>query len=167
MDNALHRITDRLHLTDERGSERWQEWKKERQLKAYSEHAPARLGYGYPTPTRPRALTFTKDGVPQRPGALSYSKSRLLSLPAEIRMLIWEYTFGGNLIAIYLYKKRSVAHGLIDETNSHITQEDLPVHIDSIRQAVNLPGTADGNGKRPPRPNSLGVLAALRTCRTM
>jgi hypothetical protein len=167
MDNALHRITDHLHSTDECGSERWQEWKKERQLKAYSEHAPARLGYGYTTPTRPRALTFTKDGFPQRPGASSDSKSRLLSLLAEIRILIWEYTFGGNLIAIYLHKKRRVAHGLVDETNSQITQEDLPFHIDSIRTAVDLPSTTDGNSKRPTRSNRLGVLAALRTCRTM
>jgi hypothetical protein len=90
-----------------------------------------------------------------------------MSLPAEIRLLIWEYTFGNHLIAIYIQKKGRVTHGLVDETNSRITQEDLPVHLESIRGAVVMPGTADGTNERSPHSNKLGVLAALRTCRTM
>ena len=170
MADALHWMTDRLHLTDERGSRRWQEWKKERQLKAYSEHAPGlspfeRVQTRLPG-KRPRALTFTADGVPRRSGTSSQPKCRLLNLPAEIRLLIWEFAFGGNLVAIFFNKKGRVAHCLVDATNSQITQEDLPVDISSICEAVDTPDTA-GHSERPSHPTKLGVMAALRTCRTM
>ena len=171
MADALHWMTDRLHLTDERGSRRWQEWKKERQLKAYSEHAPGLTPFSrVPTrlpQNRPRALTFTGDGVPRRSGASYQPKSRLLNLPAEIRLLIWELAFGGNLVAIYFNKKGRVAHSLVDDTNCRITHEDLPVDIASIRHAVHMPGTASQISEWSPHPNKLEVMAALRTCRTM
>jgi hypothetical protein len=171
MADALHWMTDHLHLTDDRGSRRWQEWKKERQLKAFSEHAPGLTPFSrVPTrlpQNRPRALTFTGDGVPRRFGALHKPKSRLLNLPAEIRLLIWEFAFGGNLVTIYFNKKGRVAHSLIDERNSWITQEDLPVDKASIRHAVDMLGTPGQNSEQSPHPNKLGVMAALRTCRTM
>jgi hypothetical protein len=171
MADALHWMTDRLHLTDERGSRRWQEWKKERQLKAYSEYPPG-LSPFERVPTRlpqnrPRALTFTGNGVSRRSETLYQPKSRLLNLPAEIRLLIWEFAFGGNLVVILFNKKGRVTHGLVDQKNSQITQGDLPVDISSICDVVDTPGSAGQNSERPPHPNKLGVMAALRTCRTM
>ena len=41
----------------------------------------------------------------------------LSSLPSEVRVMIWDYTFGGNLIVLYR-GRRHLTHTLLGENNS-------------------------------------------------
>ena len=68
--------------------------------------------------SRSRALPIARE---QSPGDTSHPrpKGRLLSLPPEIRILVWERAFGGRCIAIYRDHNR-LTHCLVDETNSRM-----------------------------------------------
>lgn len=142
-------------------------WKEQRKRKqqhhAYYEyqHPPLALL----PPVRPRALTISKDGYSEGSISPKFSESRLLSLPPEIRLLIWEWAFGGNLIALYRDDDR-LTHGLLCDTNSQVPGRDIPLDTGTIRNAVmQLPGSPPKPFKNPPRPIKLRALALLQSCR--
>lgn len=93
-------------------------------------------------------------------------RSKLLSLPPEIRLLIWEYTVGGNFIAIY-FLDGYLAHGLLDETNTLLPGKDVPLRYDTMMDMLShLPGDPYENDIRP-RPRRHNFLSLFRTCRLM
>jgi hypothetical protein len=67
---------------------------------------------------RPRVLTMEQARHDKH---MNYSspQSRLMSLPSELRTMIWEQAIGCQYIAIYREKDR-MAHCLLDESNSQI-----------------------------------------------
>lgn len=94
-------------------------------------------------------------------------RGRLLSLPAELRLMIWEYTFGGNCIALYRNEGRLV-HTLLDESNSQEPARDFPVQPGTIKDALGLSRSKQlKHGDKLYRPSTLGVLAVLQSCRSM
>ncbi|KAF2649620.1 hypothetical protein K491DRAFT_762285 [Lophiostoma macrostomum CBS 122681] len=93
----------------------------------------------------------------------SSSTSRLLSLPAEVRTIIWNHAVGGNKIAIFRENNR-LAHCILDEENSQtpevlfsISPLSVPVVVRSIR----------GTFEEPRRRCKSNTLALMKTCRTV
>jgi hypothetical protein len=86
-----------------------------------------------------------------------------LNLPAEVRVVVWELTFGGHIIGMFGNEDGRLTHALIDDGNSKFVPEDAPVTLDSIRKEVKVL-----YGFSKPRPKkTLRVLAALISCRSM
>jgi len=94
--------------------------------------------------------------------------SRLLSLPAEIRILIWKYAFGGNFVALYLGVGGRLTHSLLDETNSATTAENVPIQIETVANAVvRVPKAPRRHSKPRLQATKLSALALLQSCRLM
>lgn len=87
-------------------------------------------------------------------------------LPVEIRIMIWQYAFGGKLIAVYR-EHGHLTHTLIDQTNSYDITEGDAVTPMSIQESLERLPNDSRNQKRSPRATTLGVLGSLRSCRTM
>lgn len=97
----------------------------------------------------------------------TFSESKLLSLPAEVRLLIWEITFGGNFVALYRVRGR-LLHTLLDNHNSQATTQDVAVGSDTIRAALlQLPGTTREDSKRVTSLTRLKAMGALLSCPLM
>jgi hypothetical protein len=94
--------------------------------------------------------------------------SRLLHLPAEIRLLIWEHAIGGSLVALYRTQNRRLSHIVLDDTNSWIPGENIPVQAHTIKIAVvQLAGSKRNRDGHPPHSVKLDALAVLRSWRSM
>lgn len=120
---------------------------------------PARL----PEP-RHRALTVSESILAY---GSNLATSRLLGLPTDLRFLIWEYTFGGNIVALY-GQNQSPTHCILDHTNSIISDIDEPQHPKTMKNSVGLLQPYQRNlSEAPAYQNKLKVLAALQSCRTM
>lgn len=165
MDASLDWVRSRWDNSVGRVLARKRRRKREQYIKAYCDHQCSSLE---PLPqARPRALSISKSEHPPRNVAPILPGNRLLSLPPEIRLLIWEYAFGGNLIAIYRNSNR-LTHGLLDDVNSRVTERDIPLNPLTIRNAANLlPGSPYEGDDNSPRPNRLKLLALLQSCRLM
>ncbi|KAF2687316.1 hypothetical protein K458DRAFT_469179, partial [Lentithecium fluviatile CBS 122367] len=89
--------------------------------------------------------------------------SNILNLPPEIRLLIWEFAFGGNFIAIYKEECR-FTHCLLNDSNSQ-SGMDVPIRIGSIPDAATqLYGPLPKHYSYPTRPNKFKVPGLLRSC---
>jgi len=85
----------------------------------------------------------------------------LLSLPAEVRVMIWDYTFGGNLVVLYR-GRRHLTHTRLGDNNSQVTTQDVAITPETIDRALKqLPGTTRVNPKRITSSNKLKGLAQL------
>jgi hypothetical protein len=116
---------------------------------------------------RPRKLSTSTTSPSQTDTSSPLLNNPLLSLPAEIRALIWEHAFGGNLIAIFRDNGR-LTHTLLDESNSQVCISDVPVQLETIRAAVTpLQKNTTRRGKRLQQSTKLNMLASLQCCRTM
>lgn len=94
-------------------------------------------------------------------------RTKLLTLPAEVRFLIWEHVFGGHLIALYRDNRR-LTHTLLNDKNSRIGAANIPVNIDSIHTELTLLARHPHNkAKKVTRVHKLRALAALQSCRSM
>jgi hypothetical protein len=115
----------------------------------------------------PRKLSLCVNSdwqIEARPYSL---ENKLLSLPAEVRTLIWEHAFGGHLIAIYRDNGR-LTHTVLDENNATVCANDMPVRLETIKKAVMyLPGGTTQTGRMPQVSTKLNILALLQCCRTM
>src|SRR4051812_41008147 len=60
-------------------------------------------------------VTEFGSGQPPRTGVPTSPGSRLLNLPTEIRLLVWECVLGGNLLALYRDDRGRLAHILLDK----------------------------------------------------
>lgn len=118
-------------------------------------------------PKRSRRHTSTKAIRMQLGMPSASSESKLLSLPTEVRFLIWQYTFGGNLIALYRVRRR-LTHTLLGDHNSQATIGHVAITPESIKRALEqLPGTTRENPKEITSSKKLRVLAPLQSCRSM
>jgi len=116
---------------------------------------------------RPRSPNIREGDHSTKSNNASQSKSRLLALPLEIRLLIWECAVGGNLIALYRDGGR-LTHSLVDGTNSPEPGRDIPIRTESILDEATLMfGSTHAHGTNLPPAHTLRVLAMLQTCWTM
>jgi hypothetical protein len=81
-------------------------------------------------------------------GDTSQGRSRILNLPAEIRIMTWELSFGGHIIGMFCDEDGRLTHGLIDDGNSKLVSEDAPVTLKSVREEVKILHGSSGK----PRP---------------
>jgi hypothetical protein len=95
-------------------------------------------------------------------------KSRLLSLPAEIRLVVWEYALGGNIIAVYRAQDRRLRHVVLDDTNSWTPGEDFPIQARTIEDAVmRLPQSMRQHENYLSRSTRLQGFTLLQSSRSM
>lgn len=95
-------------------------------------------------------------------------ESRLLHLPAEIRLLIWEHAIGRSLVALYRTQNCRLSHIVLDDTNSWISGENIPVQAHKIKNAVvHVAGSKRNRDGHPPHSAKLNALALLQSCRSM
>ncbi|KAF2649622.1 hypothetical protein K491DRAFT_762286 [Lophiostoma macrostomum CBS 122681] len=92
--------------------------------------------------------------------------SRLLALPPEVRMIIWEFTLGGRRLALFRDHGR-LMHRTLDSTNSEMPGELFSINQKSVLSVARRVG---GQGwlrvrakPQPPAPSQ--ILALPRTCR--
>jgi hypothetical protein len=91
----------------------------------------------------------------------SSSTSKLLALPAEVRIMIWCYVTGGRRIAIFRDNRR-LTHCILDGSNSQTPGVMFNVGPSSVLSVVrNIRGDFD----EPPRPRRSSTLALMKTCR--
>jgi hypothetical protein len=80
-----------------------------------------------PRPTkRRRTHSPCAEGEHRQTKFKDQSKSRLLSLPAEIREMIWQHAMTGMHIALYRDKRR-LTYGLLDGSNCKTPGELFPI----------------------------------------
>jgi hypothetical protein len=116
---------------------------------------------------RPRSLTSPGSKKSQGCESSPFG-SKLLNLPAEIRMLIWEYAFGGNFIVLYLGEGGRLMHSLLDNTNSSMSTQNVPIQMETIKNAVvRLPNPPRKHSKQRSQTTKLSALALLQSCRLM
>lgn len=97
----------------------------------------------------------------------SISESRLLSLPPEIRAMIWPYTIAGQRIALYRENGR-LTSSILDERHTRAPGRLHPLNPATVEEEVKWvtgvgPRQSSKNG--PSRPQH--ILAPLVTCRLM
>ncbi|KAF2019506.1 hypothetical protein BU24DRAFT_121352 [Aaosphaeria arxii CBS 175.79] len=118
---------------------------------------------------RPRALSIDIE-VQSQPNANLVSHSRLLRLPTEIRLLIWEYAVGGDIIALYMDDGK-LSHTLVDASNSvQPADVDRGITAETIRDAVaskksSQTPTSDFTASPPQKKSN--ALALLQCCRSI
>jgi hypothetical protein len=116
---------------------------------------------------RPRRISISRAQYPQSRNSATSPQSRLLGLPVELRLLIWEHAFGGNVVALYRDRNR-LTHTLLDDTNSHTTKRHLTVSDITIQDAVMLlPENSKMRVKESTHSSKLAVIPLLQSCRAM
>ncbi|KAF2736425.1 hypothetical protein EJ04DRAFT_511087 [Polyplosphaeria fusca] len=119
-----------------------------------------------------------KDLDPVSPDRISLSASeskltpaaacRLLSLPAELRILIWEYALGGHDILLFRTGK-SLTHGVLLPPGLEKSGKLLPLSSTTVRNQVLQLNEATGSNflLHPAPPPKLPLSALLKTCRVI
>lgn len=117
-----------------------------------------------------RPLTLLGETEHEKPSTClaEQSSCSLLSLPAEIRNRIWEYTITGRCIALYRDRGR-LTHGLLDGSNTRAPGDLVPITPESIRHEVLRLANSlrDDRWDFPPQPKQANLTALLKTCRSM
>lgn len=161
---------------DFRHDKSWRRAKKQRKAreKAYQAHHLSDLK-ALPAMRR-RSLSLLAEGIEahqsakrgsRRPRGSSRPECRLLSLPVELRILIWENVITGNHIGLYRDNGR-LTHVLLDHSNTRTPGELLAITPESIRNEVaRLTEYSDGVSSCPPRGTKAKLSPLLKTCRTM
>ena len=112
---------------------------------------------------RPRKLSISSSGA----HGVVTRDCKLLTLPAELRGMIWDYLLRGNAIAIYRSNDR-LTHVLLDDTNSAMPPRRFQFHYDSITKLMNsFPEAQAIRGEVPINQKRLYCLALLQSCRLM
>jgi hypothetical protein len=88
----------------------------------------------------------------------SQSQSRLLTLPPEIRFMIWDHVMAGGPIALYQARDR-ITYNLMPE---HSPQSVINITPQTVQEAVE--GRINSKADRMHRPSFLSV---LQTCQMM
>ena len=112
---------------------------------------------------QPRKLSISASGTC---GEVT-GECKLLSLPAELRGLIWDYLLCGNTMAICRINGR-LTHVLLDDTNSAMPPRVVQFHYDSITKLMkSSPEAQATRGEEPINQKRLYCLALLQSCRLM
>ena len=139
-------------------------WRKEAEIcNVYRNHLALPIR---PLGVRPRRLTMSESDSQTRPAAVL--QSRLMLLPPEIRLQIWEHVLGGQFVAIYRDGDR-LTHCVLDDTNSKEPARDNVISTRLIRYTVKLlqQNSTKKRTRRKSQPQKLSAIALLQSCRSM
>lgn len=115
----------------------------------------------------PQKLIVSRPTGTNTLNSASHLGSKLVSLPAEVRILIWAYVLGGNHIALHTNEYGRLVYDLLQDTNTQTPARNNPVQIETIMDATKVSNRANKHGKQPRGADRLGALAVLQTCRLM